>query len=94
VTAVVCLCDAAQCVAYYAWHWDVLWRNCFERSVPWMNRAMSLFLYPTPVAFKLATPWLVAYAPDSTSAMGAAGAALIYHWTMYAVTQLSPSDAL
>jgi len=87
-TAFVCLGDAAQCLAYYARHRDVVWRNCFAPSQSRLNRLMSLCLYPLPVGFKLAALWLIAHAVDRTSAAGAAGAALIYHWTMYGTTQL------
>lgn len=92
VTIFVSLCDASQCIAYYVWHRDTLRRNCFESSVSWLNRMMFCFLYPIPVGFKLATPWLVTYATDPLSAVGAAGVALIYHWTMYVTTELCVWD--
>lgn len=88
-TTLVCLCDALQCVAYYVWHWRVLRHNCFTSSVSWLSKGMALSLYTVAIAFKLATPWCVVYAPDRTSAMGVAGGAYIYHWTMYTETQLT-----
>lgn len=88
-TILVALCDALQCVAYYVWHWNVVWRSCFASSVPWYDKMTAILLYAVAIGLKLATPWLVAFETDRTSAVGAAAGAYIFHWSMYAVTQLT-----